>query len=171
MKLPDSIARLAALAPADRKSVLDALSSQARERLLRLMRSEHDAGQEASARVSAPAASRLSPLDVRIEELAKIPASTLAEILAGEPIWMSAALLRVADWPWRKQLLQRLPHVAVCLCPSVEEAGTVLTERFTLSLLERITARAALVAVPVPGRFEQLVQKMAARRTSAWHSF
>jgi hypothetical protein len=181
MNLDDLVARLAALSSADRDWLLEALSPSAREQLLLLTRSEldqTDANRQSvssQSRGAAPLEASEAELERRtpamlIAQLVATPIGALAEVLAGEPIWLTAALLRAADWPWRAQLLQRLPHVAVCLCPPLEAPRAPLTEPFTRALLEHLVARTVDVPEPATGRFESLVQKLAARRRRAgWH--
>jgi len=178
MKTQDPIAKLVALSSEDRAWVVAALSPPARAELLRLTRGELTAGERdgRSAEGSVDEGSAVSghdstPVSMLIEQLSRVPMSTLIEILAGEPIWLTAALLRVTDWPWRTQLLQRLPHVALYLCPTVEPAGVALTEALVRSLLQLILDKTACMPVPVAaGKFEMLVQKVAARRVAAWRS-
>jgi hypothetical protein len=177
MNIDDLIARLGTLAAADRDWLLEALSPAAREQLLQLTRGE--LGQDADTPLAQPqphgaalsATAQASPSfdspASLIAQMADIPVSVLAEVLAAEPIWLTAALLRIAEWPWRAQLLQRLPHVAVCLCPPLDTPSPALSEPLTRALLERVVARAAEIPEPATGRFEGLVQKLAARRRKA----
>ena len=176
MNLDDLIARLGALSMADRDWLLEALSPAAREQLLQLTRSERaptdgSPAPAVAARVAAaePALEQRS-LAGLIARLAATPVSVLADVLGAEPTWFTAALLRVADWPWRAELLDRLPHVAVCLCPPLEAPSTALSEPLTRALLERVAARAADLPERGASRFEGLVQKLAARRRRVvWH--
>jgi hypothetical protein len=181
MNLDTLIVRLSGLSSADRDWLLEALSPAAREQLLQLTRGElgkAEASMQSAALSQSQAAALEAPeaeLDPRsppalIARLAATPVSVLAEVLGAEPIWLTAALLRVAEWPWRAHLLQRLPHVAVCLCPPLDAPGTAPTEHFTRALLERIVARTADLPELATSRFESLVQKLAARRRrAAWH--
>jgi len=196
MNIDDLIARLGTLSTADRDWLLEALSPTAREQLLQLTRGELrpadasgpvaasrvEASRAAARRVEASAPRTPAPLAAPetaweqplpaplLARVAATPIAVLAEVLGAEPIWLTAALLRIADWPWRSQLLQRLPHVAVCLCPPLEAPGAALSEPFTRALLERILARTSDVPEPVTNKFESLVQKLAARRRrAAWH--
>jgi hypothetical protein len=180
MNLDDLIARLSTLSSADRDWLLEALSPAAREQLLQLTRGELDKAEASrpSAALPQPQAAALEASEAGLEpgsvtaliaRLAATPVAVLAEVLGAEPIWLTAALLRVAEWPWRAALLQRLPHVALCLCPPLETPSTAPTEHFTRALLERIVARAADVPEPATSRFESLVQKLATRRRrAAW---
>jgi hypothetical protein len=175
MNLDDLIARLGALSGADRDWLLEALSPAAREQLLQLTRGEIDkaavgqAGAVQSDALPRTEAASQTPASTLIARIAATPVSVLAEVLGAEPIWVTAVLLRVAQWPWREQLLQRLPHVALCLCPPLEAPGNAPTEHFTRALLECVVARAAEVPEPAPSRFESLVQKLAVRRRrAAW---
>jgi hypothetical protein len=185
MNLDDLIARLSTLSNADRDWLLEALSPAAREQLLQLTRGEIDKAEASRAEASRPSAALPQPPAAALEaseagleprsptaliaRLAAMPVAVLVEVLGAEPIWLTAALLCVAEWPWRAQLLQRLPHVAVCLCPPLETPGIAPTEHFTRALLERIVARAADVPEPATSRFESLVQKLATRRRrAAW---
>jgi hypothetical protein len=176
MNLDDLLARLATLSDADRDWLLAALSAAAREQLLQLTRGE--LGVQAQCATLLPPAATFEPdastpewveptPAALIAHLAVTPVSVLVEILGAEPIWITAALLRAADWPWRAQLLQRLPHVAVCLCPTLETSSSALTTPFARALLERIVAKAAQLPEPATNRFESLVQKLAARRRRA----
>jgi hypothetical protein len=182
MNLDDLIARLGTLSSADRDWLLEALSPTAREQLLRLTRGElaRADGCESSSTLPQPeAAVPLDASDMALEprspaalvaHLQAASVSVLAEILGTEPIWLTAALLRIREWPWRTQLLQRLPHVAMCLCPPLDAPKVALSEHFTRALLERIAARVDGTPEPVINRFEVLVQKLAARRRRAsWH--
>ena len=182
MNTHDPIAKLGTLVPEDRAWMIAALSPRARDELLRLTRGALAIGEsdgaaaddrllDAESAGCAADADDATPLSMLTERLCKTPVSTLADVLAGEPIWLTAALLRAADWPWRAQLLQRLPHVSLYLCPTVEPAGAVLRDSLVRSLLQRIADKTAGMPVPVAvTRFEMLVQRVAARRVAAWRS-
>lgn len=178
MNLDELIARLGALSSADRDWLLAALSPTAREQLLQLTRGERGtaAGSQPAEQLrSAEALASGMELEpcapaALLARLQATPVSVLAEVLGAEPIWLTAALLRVSEWPWRAQLLQRLPHVAMCLCPPLEAPGAALSEHFMRALLARIAARVAATPEPVSNRFEVLMLKLAARRRrAAWH--
>jgi hypothetical protein len=181
MNTQDPIARLGALAPEDRAWILAGLSPQARDELLRRTRGALAGGgtddQAAGGRLDAESQQCLATVDDRpsitmlTERLCSTPLNALVDVLAGEPIWLTAALLRASDWPWRAQLLQRLPQVALYLTPSLDPAGAALSASLAQSLLQRIADKAASMPAPVTvTKFEMLVQKIAARRVAAWRS-
>lgn len=174
MQQDDPIARLGILSAADRQWIVAGLSPRAREELLRLTRGaigDAPAPDDASARaIGTDAITSVEPaIQALIAQLASLPVDAVADVLAAEPTWITATLLRVADWPWRAQLLQRLPHAALCLCPTLESNGPP-ADALVRSLLQRITASSARLPVPAPGRFESLVQKITARRIAALRS-
>ncbi len=174
MQQDDPIARLGILSAADRQWIVACLSPRAREELLRLTRGaigDVPAADDASVcPTGTDAITSAEPsIQALIAQLAALPVDAVAEVLAAEPTWITATLLRAADWPWHTQLLQRLPHAALCLCPTLESIGRP-ADALVRSLLRRIAASSASLPVPAPGRFESLVQKITARRIAALRS-
>jgi hypothetical protein len=155
----DALERLAQMSKSDRDWLLQRLSSGARQRLL---------DQAATERGSAPGladAGRLptdrgapKPLPAAMDAAAleAVEGALLAGILADEPPWMIALLLRQRTWSWESELLARLPPVkrfeVSDLRRSAPHPSGALTELLMKSLRERVAA----ASLPADG-FERLL--------------
>lgn len=116
---PEHRAALAlhALTDMDRAWVLDALSSEQRNRLCPLLRELEELGIPRDDRlletVAAGEPDAPRPRDA-LEDLTGAEVRRLAQVLAGEPPRLIRALLASRPWPWRAQLLSCLPAEVAC---------------------------------------------------------
>jgi ribosomal protein L12E/L44/L45/RPP1/RPP2 len=106
---------LAGLAPQDRAWMLERLSDTERERLAPLIKEldglglAFDAGLLEAAlapAAAAPAAPPQPEAAVASRPLDAAAAQAIHEVLAEEPDWLVAALLRSRAWPWREAFLR-----------------------------------------------------------------
>ena len=149
------------LVEADRRWLLDRLSAFARTEAERLLAELATLGVQTDARLRDQllADNAEAPLPTAASSRQRLVAASaveVADLLQGEPDALVARLLRVADWPWRDDVLERLgptrrrriEELRAGVAAASGTVGELLVEALA-ARLERQGRRAT--AVPVRG--------------------
>jgi len=151
----DVLQTLGRLDPEDRRWILDNLPSDARTRLAALTSGRPATGDATSAARAAEAVAVL-----RVTSSAR-----MVEALHAEPAWLVHSVVFASDWPWRRQVLRRLPATLRLEAARLERTGARLAPaagEFLLRALARRVGTEADEAGATDSRFESLLRRFGA---------
>jgi hypothetical protein len=141
----DTIGRLSA---EDRQWILTHLPPQARSRLAALTNGPPRPGDSASAE--------------SVGILRTCSSGRIVAALGGEPAWVIHSVVFAQDWPWRKDVLQRLPATLRVEVSSLERARTRLApaaREFLLRALAQRIGTGVGEESAIDSRFESLLRR------------
>jgi hypothetical protein len=140
------------LNPEDRRWILSNLPPPARARLAALTAARPRAGDAASTESVAEAVVTLNTAG----------AARVVEFLYTEPAWLVQSVVFARDWPWRKNVLQRLPATLRLEVARLQRSGAKLAPAAGQFLLRSLAQRidtAGGDAQHGESRFESLVKR------------
>jgi hypothetical protein len=148
----DVLQTIGRLSPEDRRWILDHLPPDARTRLAALTTGRSPAEDATSAARTAEATATL-----RATSAARIVAA-----LHAEPAWLVRSVVFASDWPWRREVLRRLPATLRLEVAGLERAGARLAPAAGEFLLRALTFRIGTEgddAGATDSRFESLLRR------------
>jgi hypothetical protein len=155
MTSADVLARLAALHPVDRKWLLANVPNETRAQLAAALESPR-VDSAGSGETPPPHGERNARYMIR-----NAPAADVAGVLQSEPAWITAAIMRMEEWPWSAAVLKSMPLMQrprITLGDS-HELKPALTSALLEALAKRLPARNGTSASQFgTAEFEDLVR-------------
>jgi hypothetical protein len=154
------LARLAGLHPIDRKWLLENVPTETRARLAAALETVQE---EPAGNIQQTSSHR----DARYA-IAGAPAADVANALQSEPAWLTAAVMRMEDWPWFAVVLKSMP-LMLRPQPTIG-VSTALKPALASAILEGFARRLPPYdeSLSPPQRraplFDDLVQQLGSRR-------
>jgi non-ribosomal peptide synthetase component F len=148
--------RLAQLTPEDRQWVLGRLPAEHKRKLLEAQNSN-----SVEKKRAVDVANSVALID-------RASAQTMHALLATEPVWFAAAVLGGGDWLWRDEYFRHLSPVERHELQLTLQQSNSMTDAMKSALIEAIASRlhtAVVTPKPQEGRFESMLQKLAAKRS------
>jgi hypothetical protein len=160
----DILGRLQDLSEEDRAWVVARLPAQAKEKL----RDERSGAARKDAMRSSVAVRKQKETvasEVALDLLARAEPQSLAAVLEHEPVWITAALIQIRDWPWTVQLLEALSPLVRTQVMDAQRAARTCTPLMAATLARLVASRIAHSTLPRASKFETLVERVRAARS------